>query len=132
MLKTAATARQTGVDIVIGLVNSVGCGAIDRLLFGFEQLPALHGKSNVRHAIRIDIDAARKRAPAILLVDTRPPSCEISRSGNSAHDDERWADIEYLVTSGITVWAALDASGFSSWASVGAGLRSRPKGRPLF
>jgi K+-sensing histidine kinase KdpD len=132
MLETARTARQTGVDVVVGLVNSRGHGAIDRLLFGFECLPALHGQIDAEHPARIDVDAVRKRVPAILLVDTGlPASSQLQRGALFQHNYHSWAAIEDVVALGINVWAALDATGFSGWTSVGIGAPSHLSGLSL-
>jgi two-component system sensor histidine kinase KdpD len=131
MLETAKTAQRTGVDIVIGLVNACGHTAIDRLMSGFECLPPLHSSIAVNQPIRINIDAVRQRSPAILLVDTRVPPSETDRSTRVICNYESWADIEDVVASGVNVWAAADATGFSSWASVGIGAPRRVGGVSL-
>jgi len=112
MLEAAAATQQTGVDVVVGLVNSCGSCVIDRLLCGFECLPALHRPLGAKYSARIDVDAVKKRGPAILLVDTRVlPSSETGRRAHSTHNDDSWADIEGVLASGINVWATLDATG---------------------
>jgi two-component system sensor histidine kinase KdpD len=132
MLETAKAAQRTGVDIVVGLVNACGHSAIDQLLSGFERLPALQGTIGVNHPTRINIDAVRRRAPAILLVDTRVPlSSETDRSTRIVCNYESWADIEDVLASGINVWAAADATGFSGWTSVGIGAPRRGGGVSL-
>ena len=94
MLETAKAAQQTGVDVVVGLVNSCGRKAIDRLLCGFECLPALQSSIGPKRPARIDVDAVRKRKPAILLVDTRTlPTLEIDRAARSTNNYESWAEI---------------------------------------
>jgi two-component system sensor histidine kinase KdpD len=129
MLDKAKAAQQTGVDVVVGLVNSGGCNAIDSLLCDFECLPALHGSIGAKRPVRIDVGAVRKRKPAILLVDTRAlPTPETDRGARSIHNGESWTDIEDVIASGIDVWAALDATGFSSWATIAPGAPSRVSG----
>jgi two-component system sensor histidine kinase KdpD len=133
MLETARTARQTGVDVVVGLVNSRGHSAIDRLLFGFECLPALHASIDAEHPARIDVDAVRKRMPAILLVDTGLPASseKTHRGALFLHNYHSWAAIENVVALGINVWAALDATGFGGWTSVGIGTPAHRSGLSL-
>jgi two-component system sensor histidine kinase KdpD len=121
MLETAAAAQQRGADLVVCAPNAYGSGAIDGLLRGFECLPALQGSLGAKYPPRIDVDAVRKREPAILLVDTRvPSSSENGRRRGFVHSYHPWADIESVLVSGITVWAALDATGFSSWGPLWA------------
>lgn len=132
MLETAAAAQRTGVDVVVGLVNSLGSCVIDHLLCGFECLPTLHGSRGAEYPARIDIEAVNRRRPTILLVDTRVlPSFETGRRAHSTHTDDSWADIEGVLTSGINVWAALDATGFSSWTTVAVGAPPRVSGLSL-
>jgi two-component system sensor histidine kinase KdpD len=132
MLETARSAQRTGVDIVIGLVSACGDSAIDRLLSEFECLTPSPASIGVNPPIRIDIDAVRQRAPAILMVDTRvSPSPETHRNAPAVFNYESWATIEDVVASGVDVWAAADATGFSSWISLGIGVRRRPRGLSL-
>jgi two-component system, OmpR family, sensor histidine kinase KdpD len=132
MLETAKAAQRTGVDIIIGLVNPCGHSAIDRLLSGFECLLPLQSAIGVNHPIRINIGAVRRRAPAILLVDTRVPlSSETDQTRRAVCNYESWADIEDIVASGVNVWAAADATGFSGWTSVGIGAPRRGGGVSL-
>ncbi len=86
--------RRIGADVVVGSVISGGCRIIDQLLRGFECLPGTRG------AARIDLDSVRRRAPSILLIDT----CI--------------CDIEPIVALGVSVWAAVDATGLCSWTTV--------------
>jgi K+-sensing histidine kinase KdpD len=129
MLEAGTAARQTGVDVVSGFGNATGTGAIDDLLSEFESLSALHASTGAEHPNRIDVDAVRKRAPAILLVDTRIQ--RIGRHAQSKRDYASWDDIEAVLGFGVNVWAALDATGFSSWTSVGVGTSSRRSGSSL-
>jgi hypothetical protein len=65
--------------------------------------------------------------PPILMVDTRvSPSPEMHRNAPAVFNYESWATIEDVVASGVDVWAAADATGFSSWISLGIGVRRRP------
>jgi two-component system, OmpR family, sensor histidine kinase KdpD len=134
MLETAAAVRQTGVDVVVGLMHAGHHSPFDRLLRSFECLPAPRDSPGAKQPARIDLDAARTRQPVILLVDTRvPPSsgngCR-ARSG-SVDSYQPWADIESILELGIHVWAAVDATGFSSWSSVGVGAAPRKSGLSL-
>jgi two-component system sensor histidine kinase KdpD len=132
MLEAARVAQRAGVDIVIGLVNACGHNAIDRLRSEFECLPPLHDSVGVKPPIRIDIDAVRQRAPAILLVDTCAPLLSAKhRRPRAEFNYESWAVIEDVIASGVDVWAAADATGFSSWVSLGIGVRQRPRGVSL-
>jgi K+-sensing histidine kinase KdpD len=129
MLEAGTAARQTGVDVVVGSVSATGNSAIDDLLRDFESLSAVHASTAREHLHRMDVDAVRKRAPAILLVDT-----QIQKSGRHAKSTRNyasWDDIESVLEFGVNVWAALDATGFSSWTSVGVGTSARRSGSAL-
>jgi two-component system sensor histidine kinase KdpD len=125
MLEAGLAAKQRGVDVVVGLVHSSGRSAIERLVCGFKCLPPVRGSCGAKHPARVDVDAARKREPAILLVDTHEPHAETHYGAYSVHNSESWADIERLLESSISVWAAVDATGFGSWSSVVVSGRSR-------
>jgi two-component system, OmpR family, sensor histidine kinase KdpD len=126
MLETALAARESGVDVVVAWVNPAGSEVIDHLLRGFECMTPASGAGGEHRPARIDVDAVRKRTPQILLVDpqTSPPSFGGGGTA-SVRSNDWWADIEHILASGIDVWAVLDATGFSSWTSVGAGIPSR-------
>ncbi len=125
MLETALAARKSGVDVVVAWVNPAGSEAIDHLLRGFERMTPASGAGDEPRPVRIDVDAVRKRTPRILLVDPRTSPSPFGGSRMPARSDDWWTDIEHIVASGIDVWAVLDATGFSSWTSVGAGIPSR-------
>ncbi|MEA3151018.1 MAG: Osmosensitive channel His kinase sensor domain [Gammaproteobacteria bacterium] len=133
MLETAVAAKKTGADIVVGLVSSSGCDPLDRLLRCFDHLPGSGRPLSKKHeANAIDLNAVRKRIPGILLVDMRPsPKCDAARVPGSARPDDSLAAIEDIIASGIDVWAAVDATGLSSWASVGVGVPRQISGVSL-
>src|ERR1039458_10002799 len=70
MLEAARGARAGGADIVVGYVEPHGRLETERLLEGLEQLPFL--EVGYRGIIRreFDLDAALRRAPAIVQVGT--------------------------------------------------------------
>jgi two-component system sensor histidine kinase KdpD len=109
MLETARAAQRAGGDVVIGLMSHRGREALSALTDRFESLPIRRTTAGDVLEARIDLDAARKRAPSILLVDTHV-------ADPASH--QPWADIESLMADGLDVWAAVDASGFSSWIDL--------------
>ncbi len=124
--------KEGGADIVVGFVNSSGLDRIDRLLRCFDSLPSLEcATGQYGGANPIDLNAVRKRIPEILLVEVRPPSKRDAAATLSARPDDPLAAIENIVASGIDVWAAVDATGFSSWALVGVGIPRRVSGVSL-
>jgi two-component system sensor histidine kinase KdpD len=126
MLETAVAVQQSGVDVVVGCATSSGSDAIDRLLRGFECLPGVRRAGALEQPIRIDVDNVKRRIPAILLIDTRPPAvADSARPTPGVQDSDFWSDIEQILASGIDVWAALDATGFSCWSTLAEGLPAR-------
>lgn len=133
MLENAKVARRAGADPVIGLLNSHDRGAaLEELQAGFERLPASttpDRTSEDPHAsLRVNIEAAKRRAPSILLIDTHIPEW-LRKDGIRL--DQPWMDIERLLRLGLNVWAALDGSGFSSWIDVAAASPPRRPGLSL-
>jgi K+-sensing histidine kinase KdpD len=113
MLLTAEGARRTGIDVVVGLINDRELPGIDTPLSGFETLAALPG-AGARRPPRIDLKAVRRRRPAVLLVDTSVPALSVNGRTRLIQDFDAWADIEAVLALGVSVWATLDAIGFSA------------------
>src|SRR5476649_151407 len=69
MLEAARAAKASGADIVVGYVEPHGRVETERLLEGLEQLPFLQVRYKGISRREFDLDAALRRAPAIILVD---------------------------------------------------------------
>jgi K+-sensing histidine kinase KdpD len=69
MLEAARAALAGGADIVVGYVEPHGRAETERLLDGLPQLPFLQVRYRGIVRREFDLDAALKRAPAIVLVD---------------------------------------------------------------
>jgi len=129
MLESAVASRRAGVDVVIGRMNAKASDQLDHLLRGLEHLP------NLKPAVgmgQIDVAGAIRRRPSVLLVDTRPPAfIDTARGSITLQNYDCWSEIDTIAEAGIVVWAAVDASGFSSWGTVGPGLPVRITGDSL-
>jgi hypothetical protein len=120
---------EPGVDIVLGHLNARASDQLDHLLRGFEHLP--NSKATTNKGL-IDVAGAIRRKPSVLLIDTRPPALfGTSHGSTKVRNFECWSEIDAIAEAGIDVWAAVDASGFSSWSSVGPGLPARITGESL-
>src|ERR1700728_2754271 len=107
MLQAARHARDAGLDVVIGHIESYGRVDIETLLQGLEQLSFREAAHGGIERGDMDLDAARARSPALLLVDELAHSNGLE-SGHAPRHAKRWQDIEELRAAGIDVWTTLD------------------------
>ncbi len=121
MLEAARVARAAGTDLVVGYVEPHGRDETDRLLEGLERLPPLevHYKGITRR--EFDLDAALRRAPAVLLVDELAHSNLVEGEPRPRHA-KRWQDIEELLDAGIGVWTTVNIQHLESLNDVVAGI----------
>ena len=121
MLECARDAHATGIDVVIGFIETHGRSETERLAAGLERLPSLD--VCYRHIIRqdFDLDAALKRAPGVLLVDELAHSNVLGGEPKQRHA-KRWQDVEELLAAGINVWTTLNVQHLESLNDVVAGI----------
>ncbi len=104
LLAAGRRLRDSGVDVVVGFVDTRGRPGTSELLEGLEVLSG----ASVAHAspsrAGFDLDAALARRPgALLLDDIGRPNVPGSRHAR------RWQDLVELLDEGIPVLATLDA-----------------------
>jgi two-component system, OmpR family, sensor histidine kinase KdpD len=121
MLEAARAARAGGADIIVGYVEPHGRVETERLLVGLEQLPFLEVRYRGITRREFDLDAALKRAPAIILVDELAHS-NIAEGEPLPRHAKRWQDIEELLDVGISVWTTLNVQHLESLNDVVAGI----------
>jgi two-component system sensor histidine kinase KdpD len=121
MLEAARAAFADGADIVVGYVEPHGRAETERLLEGLPQLPFL--QVGYRGIVRreFDLDAALKRAPAIVLVDELAHS-NLTEGEPLPRHAKRWQDVEELLDAGISVWTTLNVQHLESLNDVVAGI----------
>ncbi|HVN42266.1 MAG TPA: sensor histidine kinase KdpD [Steroidobacteraceae bacterium] len=127
MLEAARTARAGGVDVVVGYVEPHGREETERLLEGLDQLPFLEVRYKGIVRREFDLDAALRRAPAIVLVDELAHS-NLTEGEPRPRHAKRWQDIEELRDAGIDVWTTLNVQHLESLNDVVAsisGIRQR-------
>jgi len=94
MLDEGRRRKARGEDVVVAAVQAQAPEDVEELLRHFEVIPPLHSGG----AACIDVEAVRRRRPAVCLIDglaySNPPG---SRNG------ERWQDVEELLAAGISV-----------------------------
>lgn len=127
MLEAAHNLCSSGKDVVVGYVEPHGRVETERLLDGLEKLPTLpvHYRGIVRH--ELDLDAALKRHPEILLVDELAHSNVMGGEPMPRHP-KRWQDIMELLDAGINVWTTVNIQHLESLNDLVAqitGVRQR-------
>jgi two-component system, OmpR family, sensor histidine kinase KdpD len=117
MLTAAHALRESGTDVVGGVVETHGRRETEALLRGIDVLPRRMSLVNARPMAEFDIDAALARKPALLLVD------ELAHSNvpGSRHA-KRWQDVEELLAAGIDVYSTLNVQHLESLNDVVGGI----------
>jgi two-component system, OmpR family, sensor histidine kinase KdpD len=121
MLESARAARADGTDIVIGYVEPHGRVETERLLEGLERLPTLQVRYRgiIRH--ELDLDAALKRHPVVLIVDEFAHSNLVEGEPAPRHE-KRWQDVEELLAAGVSVWTTINVQHLESLNDVVASI----------
>ena len=127
MLEAARSAATSGTEVVLGYIEPHGRLETERLMEGLERLPTLQVRYRdiVRH--ELDLDAALRRKPAILLVDELAHSNIVGGEPAPRHP-KRWQDIEELLQAGINVWTTVNIQHLESLNDLVAqitGIRQR-------
>jgi two-component system, OmpR family, sensor histidine kinase KdpD len=117
MLNAAHRARQEGLDVVVGIVETHGREETEALTSGLDHLPLRRINYRDREFTEFDLDAALERHPDLLLVD------ELAHSNivGSRHP-KRWQDVEELLAAGIDVWTTLNVQHLESLNDVIGGI----------
>ena len=132
MLEAARATQSSGADIVVGYVEPHGRVETERLLEGLPQLPFLSVRYRGIVRREFDLDAALKRAPAIILVDELAHS-NLTEGEPLPRHAKRWQDVEELLDAGISVWTTLNVQHLESLNDVrrgyhrGAPARDAPR-----
>ena len=113
MLVEAHERKRTGVDVVVGLVETHRRAETSALLEGLEVIPRKPVEYRGTHLEEFDIDAALARKPGLLLVD------ELAHTNvpGSRHR-KRWQDVEELLNAGIDVYTTLNVQHVESLVDV--------------
>src|SRR5215472_4148310 len=117
MLLAAKMLRGTGVDLVVGFVETHGRTETAALLEGLEQLPPLMLDVQGASIKEFNLDAALGRHPQLILVD------ELAHTNApGARHPKRWQDIDELLTAGIDVYSTLNVQHLESLNDVVGGI----------
>ncbi|MCC6337616.1 MAG: sensor histidine kinase KdpD [Myxococcales bacterium] len=113
MLESARRLKASGLDVVIGLVETHGRSETARLMEGLELLPRQQRDYRGKRLEEFDLERALARKPAILLVDelahTNVPGSRHTR---------RWQDVLELLDAGIEVHTTLNVQHVESLNDV--------------
>lgn len=104
MLEEARLRKREGVDVVIGYVETHGRRDTEALLDGLEILPRKEIGYRGIALPELDLDAALKRRPKLVLVD----ELAHTNAPGSRHL-KRWQDVRELLAAGIDVYTTVNA-----------------------
>jgi len=113
MLEAARGMRANGADVVVGYVEPHGRADTERLLEGLEQLPYLSVRYRGIVRRELDLDAALKRNPSIILVDELAHS-NLTGGDPAPRHPKRWQDVQELLDAGVNVWTTVNVQHLES------------------
>ncbi len=103
MLTAAQTAREEGIDVVIGIVETHGRAETQALLEGLKIVPRRQIDYKDHVLEEMDLDAILARRPALVLVD------ELAHTNvTGSRHPKRYLDVEELLAAGIDVYSTLN------------------------
>ena len=109
MLSAAQRESKSGVNVLVGVVETHGRSDTAALLAGLEQLPLKDVPYRGKRLKEFDLDGALARKPAVLLVD------ELAHSNaQGSRHPKRYQDVQELLDAGIDVWSALNVQHLES------------------
>ena len=113
MLMEGSARRKTGVDVVIGIVETHGRAETQALVEGLSVMPRKHVNYQGRILSEMDVDAILDRRPQLALVD----ELAHTNAPGSRHA-KRWQDVEELLAAGIDVFSTLNVQHIESLNDV--------------
>lgn len=117
MLDAAHTAKNTGIDVVVGYVEPHTRPETLALLDGLEQLPPREIPYKGITLREFDLDAALKRRPQLILVD----ELAHTNAAGSRHT-KRYSDVEELLRAGINVYTTVNVQHLESLNDIVASI----------
>lgn len=113
MLENARAKVKSGVDVVVGAVETHGRAETQALLDGLEIIPRKKLQYKDQHLEEMDLDALIARRPKIALVD----ELAHTNAPGSRHP-KRYLDVEELLSNGIDVYTAVNIQHIESLNDV--------------
>jgi len=113
MLSEGGALRRSGVDIVIGVVETHGRAETAALVDGLEIIPRKNLEYQGRILDEMDLDAILARKPRLVLVD------ELAHTNASgSRHPKRYQDVEELLDAGIDVFTTINIQHIESLNDV--------------
>lgn len=113
MLASAHRAKATGIDVVVGVVETHGRTETEAQLAGLEVLPRRRIDYKGRTLEELDLDAVLERRPALVLID------ELAHTNaEGSRHPKRYLDVEELLAAGIDVYSTLNVQHVESLNDV--------------
>jgi two-component system sensor histidine kinase KdpD len=103
LLEEAHALRRSGVDVVIGLIETHGRADTEQLIAGLEVIPRRRVSYKGVEIEEMDLDAILARKPQICIVD----ELAHSNAPGSRHE-KRYQDVLFLLDQGISVLTAVN------------------------
>lgn len=113
MLAAARIAKEGGLDVVVGVVETHGRSETAAILEGLEVLPRRTVMYRRRTLMEFDVEAAIARKPELLLVD----EFAHTNAPEQLHP-KRYQDVEEILRAGIDVWTTLNIQHLESLTDV--------------
>ena len=109
MLQAAHRQQLKGVDVCVGVVESLGRAPIRELLVGLAQRPLYRMPDQLQSLPEFDLDGALAARPALIVID----GLAHTNAPGSRHA-KRWQSIEELLRVGISVYTTLNVQQLES------------------
>ena len=113
MLSAGRAKSAEGVDVVVGYAEPHNRPETEMLLLGLDLLPNRFVEYRGTQLRELDVDAALKRRPELLLVD----ELAHTNAPGSRHA-KRWQDVDELLAAGINVYTTLNVQHLESLNDV--------------
>src|SRR5262245_35494266 len=117
LLESAQEKRRSGSDVVLGWVETHGRRETEVLTTGLERLSPGRGEYRRLELAEVDLDAALRRRPALILLD----ELAHTNAAGSRHA-RRWQDVEELLAAGCDVYTTLNVQHVESLNDVVASI----------
>ncbi len=117
MLSAALAQLREETDVVAGIIETHGRTETQKLLQGIPIIPLSEFTHKGIPLREFNLDAAKARKPAIILVD----ELAHTNAPGSRHP-KRWQDVEELLAAGIDVYTTLNVQHLESLSDVIAGV----------
>lgn len=122
MLEEAHRVHESGVDVVVGIIETHGRAGTAALVEGLEQVARLTVEHRGVTLSELDVDAVIARAPELVLVD------ELAHTNAPAMQHaKRWMDVHRILDAGIDVMTTVNVQHVESLTDVVERITGAPQ-----